>query len=122
MGSLSDFDASTVDELFDKIVEQVKGVASKWYNANRDVVEGYFKSLAQASFQTQVSLKSGRIDKEVADQALRMQQAALRQTIRYTEFMTFVLAQQVVDAAFKVIGTAVKNYTGVNFFPELSQV
>lgn len=120
MSVLADFNASSVDELFDEIVQQVKGVAGKWYNSNKDVVSGYLKSLAEAAFQTQTSLKAGRIDKEVADQALRMQQSALRQTIRYTEFMTFVLAQQVVDAAFKVIATAVKNATNIDFFPELT--
>ena len=59
------------------------------------------------------------IDQQTADQIFRMQQAALRQTIRFTKYMTLVLSQRVMNAVFSVIGWMIYNKSGINFFPEL---
>lgn len=118
MSDLTTFNPETVDQLLDRIIEDVTKVGEDWLNENAGVVDGYFKSLVEAAMQTKSSLAAGKITAEYADQVLHMQQAAFRQTIKYTKYMSLVLSQKVVDAVFSVIAHVVKNKTGFDLFPE----
>lgn len=119
MPDFSNFNPAGVDDFFDAFTGELTSVAGEWWTTNKSAVGGYVRSLAEASAQTQIALAEGRISANVADQALRMQQATFRQTIRYTELMQYALAQKVVDTLFSMVGWAVFNKTGVNLFPEL---
>ncbi|MVO17392.1 hypothetical protein [Parasedimentitalea huanghaiensis] len=121
MTDLSNFDPNSVDDLLERIFDDVKDVGKEWLNENSDVVGGYFRSLAEAALQTRFSLEAGKISAEYADQVLHMQQAAFRQTIKYTRFMTLVLSQKIVDTVFTIIAYVIMNKTGLNLFPELAK-
>ncbi|MEM8986899.1 MAG: hypothetical protein AAGC95_09260 [Pseudomonadota bacterium] len=119
MPDFSDFNPNTVDDFVEAMINEVKDLGQSWWSTNKEIVPGYLRSLAEASLQTQAALASGLIDKDAADQAVRMQQAAFRQTVRFMKYMTLALSQRIVDTVFSLIGWALFNRTGVNFFPEL---
>lgn len=108
-----------VQDFFESLKDAITGVSTEWWDANKNTMAGYITSLSEAVVETTLALKQERISEETADQIYRMQQAAFRQTIRYTRFMTYVLAQKIVNAVFEIVAAAIKNYTGINFFPEL---
>jgi hypothetical protein len=62
---------------------------------------------------------SGAVSPEAADIIMHNQELAFNQTIRFTEYMTLVLAQKLLDTVFAVVGWAIYNRTGVNLFPAL---
>jgi hypothetical protein len=111
----------TVDGLVSALEDELGGVSTKWWNANKSVVSGYLRSLAEASVQTQLALANHQIPPEAADMIMRNQQLAFNQTLQFTKFMTLVLAQQLLDATFRVIGWAIYNKTGINLAPSLVQ-
>jgi hypothetical protein len=116
---LSTFNPANADQLFAMLQGQVGQVSQQWWKANSGAVEGYLKSLAEAAIQTQIALAAGKISQQDATDAMNMQKAAMQQTIQFTEYMTLVLAQQVFNAVFTVIGWAIYNKTGMNLFPDL---
>lgn len=119
MSDIKDFDPSNITELTDAIVSDLQDIGSQWWKTNSTLVPGYLRSLSEATLQTTAALAANQLDEKEADQIFRMQQAAFRQTIKFTKYMTFVLSQRVVDAVFSRIGWALLNRTGINFFPEL---
>jgi hypothetical protein len=111
----------TVDDLVSALQDELGGVSTKWWNANKSVVAGYLRSLAEATLQTQVALANHQIPAQAADMIMRNQQLAFHQTLQFTKFMTLVLAQQLLDATFRLIGWVIYNKTGVNLAPSLVQ-
>ncbi len=120
MSDLADFNPETIDELLDRIFADVAEIGRDWLEENRETLGGYFRALAEATLQTRASLASGRISEDYADQVMHMQQAAFRQTIKYTEYMTLVLSQRIVNAVFRIVAFAIRNRTGLDIFPELT--
>ncbi len=110
-----------VDQLVSTLEDELGGVSTQWWNANKSVVAGYLRSLAEATLQTQVALGNQQIRPEAADMIMRNQQLAFNQTLQFTKFVTLVLAQQLLDATFRVIGWVIYNKTGVNLAPSLVQ-
>ena len=110
-----------VDQLVSTLEDELGGVSTQWWNANKSVVAGYLRSLAEATLQTQVALTNQQIPAEAADMIMRNQQLAFNQTLQFTKFMTLVLAQQLLDATFRLIGWVIFNKTGVNLAPSLVQ-
>jgi hypothetical protein len=110
-----------VDELVSALQDELGGVSTEWWNANKSVVAGYLRSLAEATMQTRLALANNQIPAEAADMIMRNQQLAFNQTLQFTKFMTLVLAQQLLDATFKLIGWVIYNKTGVNLAPSLVQ-
>lgn len=110
-----------VDDLVSTLEEELGGVSTQWWNANKSVVAGYLRSLAEATMQTRLALANGQIPAQAADMIMSNQKLAFTQTLQFTQFMTLVLAQQLLDAAFKVIGWVIYNRTGVNLAPSLVQ-
>ncbi|MBS0298276.1 MAG: hypothetical protein JSR45_18400 [Proteobacteria bacterium] len=118
---LSTFNPANADQLLQMLEGQVSQVSAQWWKANSGAVSGYLKSLAEAAIQTQIALAAGKISQADATDAMNMQKAALQQTVQFTEYMTVVLAQQVFDTVFSVIGWVIYNKTGMNLFPDLVQ-
>lgn len=119
MLDLASFNPGNVDDFVDALTSEVKPLGKKWWEINREIVPGYLRSLAEATLQTEAALADDKIDATIADQIFRMQQAAFRQTMRFTKYMTLVLSQKVLDTVFRLVGWAVYNRSGFNFFPEL---
>lgn len=111
---LSTFKPSSVKDLVDAITGQISQMGEDWWKKNSSAVEGYVKSLAQAAKDTATSLAEGTIPKEEAEAILKMQKEAFETSIKFGEYMTLALAQNVVDEAMKIVGAAIKNITGID--------
>jgi hypothetical protein len=121
MVDFTSLNIDNVDDLVSTLGDELGEVSTKWWNANKSVVAGYLRSLAEATLQTRLALANGQIPPEAADMIMRNQQLAFNQTLQFTKFMTLVLAQQLLDATFRVIGWVIFNKTGVNLAPSLVQ-
>lgn len=119
MPDLSSFDPANANELAARIAAELQGTASDWWNENAPLMEGYVRTLAEAAMQTRLALAEKRIGEEQADIILHNQELAFNQTLRFTRYMTLVLAQKLLDAAFSVVGWAIYNKTGFNLMPTL---
>lgn len=117
--NLEEFKPDNVDELIGAIGDELSNVGKKWWEVNSQLVTGYLRSLAEATFQTQIALAQGRITPEQADRIMHMQEVAFTSTVHFTKYMTFALAQKVLDTTFKIVGWALYNKTGINLFPQL---
>ncbi len=111
----------SVDQLVSVLEDELGGVSTQWWNTNKGVVAGYLRSLAEATMQTRTALFNQQIPPEAADMIIHNQELAFNQTLQFTQFMTLVLAQQLLNAAFKVIGWVIFNKTGINLAPNLVQ-
>jgi hypothetical protein len=116
---LTKFDPEDVSAFAEALKDRASDISTKWWTENKDVVSGYLRSLAEAAFQTRLALEVGRIKADDADKIMHMQELAFNQTMQYTKFMTFVLAQRLLNGVFELVGWAIYNRTGVNLFPGL---
>jgi hypothetical protein len=121
MTDLSAFNPADADALLDGLVEALTGDAKAWWDKNRGLMQGYVKGLAEASMQTAQALAEGRITEYQASQAFAMQRAAFEQALHFSEYMTLVLGQRLLDTVFRIVGWAVLNRTGINLAPNLVQ-
>jgi len=119
MADLSTFNPADAGEMGSRIVSEMEGTAGNWWNENAPLMEGYVKALAEAAIQTREALASKRIGEEQAGIIINNQKLAFDQTLRFTKYMTLILAQQLLDAAFSVVGWAIFNKTGINVMPAL---
>ncbi|KRA65990.1 hypothetical protein ASD79_01530 [Caulobacter sp. Root655] len=119
MVDFANLNIDTVDQLVSALEDELKGVSAAWWKANKVVLPGYLRSLAEASIQTRTALANGLIPPEAADMILHNQELAFNQTLQFTKLMTLVLAQQLLNAAFTVIGWVIFNKTGINLAPNL---
>jgi hypothetical protein len=119
MVDFSTLSLTNVDGMFNAIKGQVATTAGDWFSKNQASVTGYLTSLAQAAVETQSALLQKRIPPEQAQMIMANQKAALEQTAQFAEYMTLVLAQQLMDGIFSIIGWSIYNTTGVNLFPDL---
>lgn len=121
---MTDFPNLAIDDVGDLVSaleHELGGVSARWWKKNKGVVAGNLESLATAAIKTQAALLEGRIDQETAELALAEQKASLQDALAFTELMTLVLAQQLLDATFRLIGWVIYNRTGVNLAPDLVQ-
>jgi len=114
---LSTFNPANAQELGQAIVGEISDMGGRWWETNSQDVEGYVRSLAEASVQTTTALAEGRIKQAQATMIFDMQKVAYQNTLNFTKFMTLSLAQRVLDRTFQIIGAAVMNRTGLNLFP-----
>jgi energy-converting hydrogenase Eha subunit F len=119
MVDFANLDIDTVDQLVSVLEDELGKVSTKWWNANKTVLPGYLRSLAEATIQTREALAGGVIPAQAADMILHNQELAFNQTLQFTKLMTLVLAQQLLNAAFTVIGWVIFNKTGINLAPNL---
>lgn len=110
---LSTFKPADAEELGDAILAQVGLVVTSSLKEFKAEIEPIVRSIAQKGFKTAELLAAGHISREDADLALHTQELALANVVLYSQFMTYVLAQDVRDAVFKVIVAAINNLTGV---------
>jgi hypothetical protein len=121
---MTDFPNLVIDDVGDLVSaleDELSGVATEWWSQNRGAVAGNLKSLAKAAIKTQAALVEGRIDQETAEMALAAQKAALQDVLNFTELMSLVLAQKLLNATFRLIGWVIYNKTGINLAPDLVQ-
>ena len=111
---LSTFKPGSVDDLVKAITGEISTLGEKWWTANSSAVEGYVRSLAQAAKDTAESLAKGEMPQEEAKQILQMQKSAFETSVKFGEYMTMALAQNVVDKAMQIVGAAIKNLTGID--------
>lgn len=119
MVDFATLDIGSADELLNVLKGELIDVSSDWWEANKTTVPGYLRSLAEAAMQTRLALAEKRITPEQADIILHNQELAFNQTLQFTQFMTLALGQRLLDAAFRVIGWAIFNKTGINLAPAL---
>ncbi|MBI1683549.1 hypothetical protein [Caulobacter hibisci] len=117
----STLQVDNADQLATVLEQQLGATATDWWNANKTVVPGYLRSLAEATVQTQTALANHQITPQAADLILHNQELAFNQTIQFTQFMTLALGQNLLNTVFQVIGWAIYNRTGVNLAPNLVQ-
>ena len=113
------FDPDSVGDLVQAILGDLRDLSARWWNENASLVEGYTRSLAEATMQTRTALIEKRIRPDEADRIMHMQELAFNSLIHFTKFMTFSLAQKALDRTFRLVGLAIFNRTGVNLFPHL---
>ena len=117
---LSTFNPSNAGELASAITSDVSQMGQRWWQTNSQDVEGYIRSLAEATVQTTTALADGRIKEAQAKMILDMQKVAYQNTLNFGKFMTMALAQRVIDRTFQIIGAAIMNRTGLNLFPGIT--
>ncbi|PLR24036.1 hypothetical protein SGCZBJ_14375 [Caulobacter zeae] len=110
-----------VDSLVSVLEQQLGDTATDWWNANKTVVPGYLRSLAEATIQTRTALANHQITPEAADMILHNQELAFNQTIQFTQYMSLTLGQTLLNTVFRVVGWVIYNKTGVNIAPNLVQ-
>lgn len=111
---LSTFDPKSVGSLAKAIEGEVSKMGETWWKSNAGAVEGYIHDLAQAATDTATSLAEGKMPQAEAEAILKMQKDAFETSIKFGEYMTLALAQDVVDEAGKLISAAIKNKTGIS--------
>ncbi len=116
---LSTFNPSSAGELASAIGGEISGLGARWWQENSTDVEGYVRSLSEASMQTAAALADGRLKEAQAKMIFDMQKVAYQNTLNFGKFMTMALAQKVMDRTFEIIGAAIVNRTGLNLFPGL---
>jgi len=117
----STLQVDNADELATVLEQQLGATATDWWNANKSVVPGYLRSLAEAAIQTRTALANHQITPEAADLILHNQELAFNQTLQFTKFMTLVLSQTLLNTVFQVVGWVIYNRTGINLAPNLVQ-
>jgi hypothetical protein len=119
MVDFATFKPANVNQFVNVLSTELAGLGKKWWETNSALVHGYLRSLAEAFFQTKTALSEGRIKADQADRIMHMQEVAFTSTLQFTKYMTFALAQKVLDMTFRLVGWAMYNYTGINLFPQL---
>ena len=117
MTDLSKFDPENVDELINELRNQLGNASIQWWNSNQELMGGYVRALAEASIQTRTALESNKISSRAADVLMHNQELAFNQTLSYSKYISYVLAQKLLDTAFSGIGWGIFNRTGINLFP-----
>lgn len=117
---LSTFNPANAGELATAITGEISGMGAEWWQTNSQDVEGYIRSLSEASVQCATALAEGRIGKEQAQMIMEMQKTSFQNTLHFSEFMTLALAQNVLDETLKIVGAAIMNRTGLDLWPGLT--
>lgn len=118
MIDLSNFNPSSVDDLFGAIVSEGAQALGRPLE-NVQSLRGHLRRLASDSLATATALAEGRIDAETAREAFEGRREVLLQMREFLELTTLQAAQRAADAIFRVIGWAVLNRTGINLAPHL---
>lgn len=111
--NLDTFKPQSADELLQGILGQLGAVVITDFAAFKKEIEGHLAVLAKKAWKTQLDLAQGALSQADADLALHTQELLLANILAESEFLTYVLAQDVRDGVFKVISAAIKNLTGV---------
>jgi hypothetical protein len=110
---LATFKPDSAEEFFEGILANVLSVVKTSIQEIKKEISTHLQSVAKKAWLTQVGLRNGAISREHADIALHTQELALSNILLLSEFMTYELVQDVMDAVFSVISAAIKNLTGI---------
>jgi hypothetical protein len=118
MTDFSSFNPATASELLKELTKEAGAAAGRPIRNVKEVA-AHLRLLARQSVATAEALAEGRIDRRTAEIVSAERKDVLVQVARFQALMAHVLAQRVADAAFRVIGWAIFNRTGVNLAPGL---
>lgn len=110
--NLATFHPHSAEEFFDGLVTHVASTAVNAWNDAQQEIEPHLKLLSKRAFRTTQMLAAGQITQADADFIMHGQELYLSNVLIYSEFLTYWLAQQVLDAVFAVVKAAFKNVTG----------
>jgi hypothetical protein len=109
---LDSFSPGSASELLDGILSTAVSTALDQGAKLKATITADLKALSIAAFGTQARLATGEIDQSEADFLLHMQELNLNSILLKLQFLTYALAQAVLDAVFGLIRAAVRNLTG----------
>lgn len=118
MTDYSSFNPATAAELLKVLTREASAAAGRPIRNVKEVA-AHLRLLARQSVATAEALAEGRIDRRTAEIVAAERRDVLIQVARFQALMAHVLAQRVADSAFRAIGWAIFNRTGVNLAPEL---
>ncbi len=109
---LESFHPANASELLDGMLANAMSTALDQGAKLKKAIEADLKALSMAAFRTQARLAAGEIDQSDADFLIHMQELNLNSILLKLQFLTYALAQAVLDAVFGLIRAAVRNLTG----------
>jgi hypothetical protein len=117
MTDLSDFKPDTIQELVEKILSVVSAEGTKWWEKTRKAVKIHIKTLSQAVLTTQAQVAMEQMSNEEAKYFFDEAKESFETVIPFTKYMGAAAAHRIVKEAMKIVGWAIYNLTGFNFFP-----
>lgn len=112
--SLDDFKPETAKELSDGIFAYLAlEIGKEWISIRKEIAQ-HVRAVSVRAMETKTLLAAGRITPAQADFELHGQEYYLNNIILLSTIIPYVLAQKVLNAIFKVINVAIKNWTGVD--------
>ena len=111
---LSTFKPTGVGDLASGIFSQLAGLLVGKFERFRQEYLSYVEDVSRATIAVANQLKDGLYDVRQADLALHAQELLISNAILRAEFLTYELAQSVLETIFTVLRAAIRNLTGVD--------
>lgn len=111
---LATFKPGGVDDLAKGILAQLASLLSGKFQDFKQEFGGYVEDVSRAAIAVASLLAEGIYDKRQADLALHAQELLISSAILRAEFLTYELAQSVLETIFGVLRSAIRNLTGVD--------
>lgn len=113
------FKPGTVEDLAQGLGSALSAAAAKWFSTQREQINGYLVSIAEAVIQTQTSLAAKRIGRQQAAALMTIHKTTFKVYLAGLKYETFEFMQTMLDTAVKALGYAVFNTTGINIAPQV---
>lgn len=118
MTDLSTFKPSSVGELFDAIFGVIAAEGKKWWEKTRKAIEVHVKSLSDAIMHTKNLVVAGDMSTEEAQFFFDQAAQSFETVVPFTKYMSIAAAHRIIKQSLSIVGWAVFNLTGMNFFPK----
>lgn len=110
---LTTFKPHSAQELGEGILTQLAGVITTDFNKFKTLVSGDVSYMAQKAWDIGLNLEAKKITQADADLSLHILELTFNSVLHEIDFLTYVLAQDALDAVTKVITAAITNLTGI---------
>lgn len=110
---LKTFKPGSADELLKGVLGHVAGLLQEKLKQFEKEMVTYLGDLTKASIALAKLINDGTYGARQADLALHSQELLVNNALLRAEFLTYDVAQSILETIFKVIGAAVKNLTGL---------
>ncbi len=110
---LSTFKPTSAKALGEGILTELAGVITTDFNKFKTLVSGDVAYIAQKAWNIGQNLEAGKISQSDADLSLHILELTFNSVLHEIDFLTYVLAQDALDAVTKVITAAITNLTGI---------
>ncbi|PKP80611.1 MAG: hypothetical protein CVT79_15140 [Alphaproteobacteria bacterium HGW-Alphaproteobacteria-18] len=112
--TLDDFKPETSKDLADGIFAYLAlEIGKEWVSIKKEIAQ-HVRAVSIRATETRALLAAGKITAAQADFEMHGQEYYLNNIILFSTIIPYVLAQKVLNAVFKVINAAFKNWTGVD--------